>query len=156
MAKVLSEAIHALRAQHSPGAALLLLDRHATALAKSVFAHEALLLRVEALLVLGRKSEVLRILEGAVLADVAASRSLLVTRGELRATANRCADSLGDFELVLAKARQADRQALFGRAMCRGKLGDSAGARADVERYRREFPTDPGLRELERQVGAVK
>ena len=47
-------------------------------------------------------------------------------------------------------------QALFGRAMCRGKLGDSAGARADVERYRREFPTDPGLRELERQVGAAK
>ena len=155
-AKVLREAVHALRAQHSPGAALLLLDRHATVLGKSAFAHEALLLRVEALLALGRKGEVLRILDGAVLTDVAASRSLLVTRGELRATANRCADSLGDFDMVLARARQADRQALFGRAMCRGKLGDSAGARADVERYRREFPTDPGLRELERQVGAAK
>jgi hypothetical protein len=106
-AKVLSEAIRALRAQHSPGAALLLLDRNANALGKSAFAHEALLLRVEALLALGRKGEVLRILDGAVLTDVAASRSPL-------------------------------------------------GARADVERYRRECPTDPGLRELERQVGSAK
>ena len=86
-AKVLSEAIQALRVEHSPGTALFLLDRHATQLGKSVFAHEALLLRVEAMLALGRKGEVLRLLDGAALTDVAASRSLLVTRGELRAAA---------------------------------------------------------------------
>ena len=57
---------------------------------------------------------------------------------------------------TLARARQADRQAFYGRAVCHRKVGDSAGMRADVERYRREFPTDPGLRELERQVGAAK
>jgi len=150
-AKYLSEAIHALRVEHSPGTALFVLDRHATEFGKSTFAHEALLLRVEAMLALGRKSEVLRLLDGAALTDVAASRSLLVTRGELRAAANRCADGLGDFDLVLAKSKQADRQALFGRAMCRKKLGDSVGAQADVERYRREFPTDPRLSDFARE-----
>jgi hypothetical protein len=157
-AKYLSEAIHALRVERSPGTALFLLDRHATQLSKSAFAHEALLLRVEAMLALGRKDEVLRLLDGAALTDVAASRSLLVTRGELRAAANRCADGLGDFDLVLARSKQADRQALFGRAMCRNKLGDSAGAQADVERYRREFPTDPrlSLPDLARQVAGPR
>jgi hypothetical protein len=150
-AKYLSEAIHALRVERSPGTALFLLDRHATQLGKSAFAHEALLLRVEAMLALGRKDEVLRLLDGAALTDVAASRSLLVTRGELRATANRCADALGDFDFVLARSKQADRQALFGRALCRKKLGDSAGAQADVERYRREFPSDPRLSDLARE-----
>lgn len=147
-AKYLSEAIRALRVEHSPGTALFLLDRHATQLGKSAFAHEALLLRVEAMLALGRKPEVLRLLDGAALTDVAASRSLLVTRGELRAAANRCADGVGDFDLVLARSKQADRQALFGRAVCRKKLGDSAGAQADVDRYRREFPADPRLTDL--------
>ena len=155
-AKVLSEAIHALRIEHSPGTALFLLDRHATQLGKSAFAHEAMLLRVEAMLALGRKAEVLRMLDGAVLTDVAASRSLLVTRGELRAAANRCADGLGDFDRVLDGSKQADRQALYGRALCRKKLGDTAGAQADVERYRREFPSDSRLHDLESQVGVLK
>jgi hypothetical protein len=154
-AKSLTLAIRALRVERSPSAALSLLESHGALLAKSPFAHEALLLRVEAMLALGRKGEVLRLLDGAVLTDVAASRSLLITRGELRATVNRCAEGLGDFDQVLAGAKQADRQALFGRAMCRKKVGDKAGARADVERYRREFPTDARLGDLERQVRAA-
>ena len=155
-AKCLSEAIRALRVEHSPGSALLLLDRQATLLSKSAFAHEALLLRVEAMLALGLKREVLSLLDSAALTDVAASRSLLVTRGELRASANRCADGLADFDRVLSRSMQADKQALFGRALCRQKLGDGAGARADVERYRREFPSDPRLRDLEKQVDVSK
>jgi hypothetical protein len=155
-AQYLSEAIHALRVERSPGTALFLLDRHATQLGKSAFAHEALLLRVEAMLALGRKTEVLRLLDSTSLTDVAASRSLLVTRGELRAAANRCADGIGDFDWVLAGSKQADRQALFGRAVCRKKLGDSAGARADAQRYRHEFPADPRLPDLEGQVGSAR
>jgi hypothetical protein len=155
-AKCLSEAIHALRVEHSPATALFLLDRHATQLGKSAFAHEALLVRVEAMLALHRKDEVLRLLDGMAMTDVAASHSLRVTRGELRAAANRCADGLGDFDWVLARSKQADRQALFGRALCRKKLGDGAGAQADMERYRREFPNDPRRWDLERQIGAVR
>jgi len=155
-AKYLSEAIHALRVEHSPGNALFLLDRNATVLGQGPFAHEALLLRVEAMMALERKGEVLRLLDGTALIDVAASRALLLTRGELRAAANRFADGLGDFDRVLSLSKQPDRQALSGRALCRMKLGDSAGAKADVERYRREFPSDSRLHDLERRIGELK
>ena len=154
-AKYLTQTIRVLRVEHDAKTALALLDRHAAQLSRSALGHEALLLRVEALLALGREDEVLRLLDGAALTDVAASHSLLVTRGRLRAAANRCADGVGDFSLVLAESRPPDRQALFGRALCRQRLGDHAGARADLERFRREFPTDPRLDELERRLGAV-
>ena len=87
-------------------------------------------------------------LDGIALTDVAASRALLVTRGKLRAAASRCAEASVDFGHVLGEA--GDKQALFGRAVCRQKLGDEAGAHADLERYRREFPGDPAAHDLER------
>jgi hypothetical protein len=61
----------------------------------------------------------------------------------LRAAANRCSDALRDFEQVLAQARRPPKAALWGRARCREKLGDTAGADADLERFHREFPEDP-------------
>lgn len=140
VASTLTQVIRSLRVEHAPRTALRLLDRHDRELAEGGFAHEALLLRVEALLALGHRAELLRLLDGASLTDVAASRTLLVTRGELRAAANRCAEGIGDFDLVLARSRQADRQALIGRARCRKHLGDVAGMRADLERLRKEFP----------------
>jgi hypothetical protein len=150
VAGYLTETVRLLRAERSPTAALRFLDDHDGELAKSGFRHEALLLRVEILLALGRRGEVLRLLDGASLTDVAASGALLVTRGQLRAAANRCADGIGDFDLVLARSRQADRQALLGRALCRKQLGDSAGMRADIQRLRNEFPTEVIPRELEK------
>jgi hypothetical protein len=137
----LGQAVRALRIEHAPAAALLILDRHAQELAGNAFAREALLLRVEAMLALGRKTEVLRLLDDTPLTD-GASRSLLVMRGQLRAAADRCTEGVADFDRVLAGARQPLKPALLGRALCRKKLGDREGARLDVERYRREFPDD--------------
>ena len=148
--KYLTEAIHALRAERAPASALRLLDSHDGELSKGGFGHEALILRVESLLALGRHAEVLRLLDGTPLTDVTASRALLVTRGELRAAANRCAQGIGDFDLVLARSRQTDRQALIGRALCRKQLGDAAGMRADIERLRQEFPSQALPGELTR------
>jgi hypothetical protein len=150
VARHLTEAIRLLRAEHSPRAALQLLADHDGELTKAGFEHEAMLLRVEALLALGRRGEVLRLLDGASLTDVAASRTLLVTRGQLRAAANRCSEGLGDFDLVLARSKQVDRQALIGRALCRKQLGDFAGMRADVQRMHDEFPNDVLPDELEK------
>jgi tetratricopeptide (TPR) repeat protein len=146
----LAEAIRWLRKDRAPASALRLLDRRESELVKAGFGHETLILRVEALLALGRRAEVLRLLDAASLTHVAASRALLVTRGELRAEANRCAEGLGDFELVLARSRQVDRQALTGRALCRKRLGDLAGAGADIQRLREEFPNQRLPGELER------
>jgi len=154
-AQHLSEALRALRVEHDAKTTLALLDRHAAELTRNALGHEALILRVEALLALGREGAALRLLDGAALTDVAAAHSLLVTRGRLRAAANRCADGVGDFDLVLAESRKPERQALFGRAVCRKLLGDGAGARADLERYRREFPNDPRLGELERRLAVL-
>ena len=142
-AKVLVDAIRALRVDGAPGSALALLDRHAILLATSPYRHEALLIRVDALLALKRERELLRLLDGAALADVAASRTLLVTRGQLRAATNRCQEAVTDFDRVLAEAGRADRQALLGRATCRERLGDVGGARADRERYRQEASGAP-------------
>jgi len=135
--------VQALRIDHSPSQALALLDQYASVLAGNAFAQESLLLRVEAMLALGQRTAVLRLLDGTSLTDVAASRALLVTRGELRRAANRCADGIGDFDMALAEAQRPPKQALFGRALCKQRLGDTAGANADFERYRREFPGDP-------------
>jgi hypothetical protein len=140
IARYLKEIVQVLRVEHAPAQAVVLLDRYAGALAGAAFAEEALLLRVEAMLALGQRDAVLRLLDGASLTDVAAAHALLVTRGELRAAAHRCAEGIGDFDLVLAEAPRPPKRALLGRAHCRDKLGDSAGAKADRERYRREFP----------------
>jgi hypothetical protein len=142
-ARSLKDIVRALRIDHSPSQALALLDRHASELAGNAFAEEALLLRVEAMLALGQRGAVLRLLDEASLSDVATSRVLLVTRGELRAAANRCLEGIGDFDLVLAESRRPPKQALLGRARCKQKLGDAAGAEADLDRYRREFPDSP-------------
>ena len=142
-ARYLREIVQALRVDHAPNQALALLDRHASELTGQAFAEESMLLRVEAMLDLGQRSAVLRLLDVTSLSDVAASRALLVTRGELRAAANRCAEGVGDFDLVLAEARRPPKQALLGRAHCKQRLGDTAGAKADLDRYQREFPDDP-------------
>jgi hypothetical protein len=143
---VLASALHALRVRHSPDACLQLLDRHEQRIAAAGLAYEALILRVEALIALGRSQEAMRLLDGDALSDSAAPRRLLVLRGSLRATAGRCSEGLQDFDRVLAGGGRPDRQALLGRALCRAKVGDQAGARADRQRYEQLFPPDGKVR----------
>jgi hypothetical protein len=126
-AKPLADAIRALRTEHAPVHALALLDEHRAELARGSFGHEALLVRVEALLALHREAEVLMLLDATALADVAASRSLRITRAELRAAAGRCAEALEDFELVLT--RTADARAVRGRDACRKRVAGQGNPR---------------------------
>lgn len=138
-AKYLSQAIRALRVEHSPKNALALLDHHSAEL-HHAFANESLLLRVEAMLALGQKSQVLWLLDETSLSDLKHSRSLLVTRGQLRAAANRCSEAIGDFDRVLAA--EPSKQALLERALCKERLGDPVGAQLDRHRVRREFAVE--------------
>jgi hypothetical protein len=141
---VLADAIRLMRADGRPQSTLALLDGQATRLNQSPYRHEALLIRVEALLALKRDPDLLRLLDAMPLADVAASRTLLTTRGRLRAAAQRCAEAVADFDRALAEPGRKDRQALLGRAQCREALGDREGAKADRERYRQESAVTPG------------
>jgi hypothetical protein len=130
-AKPLADAIRMLRSEQAPARALALLDAHSAELSRGSLGHEALLVRVEALLALHRDGEVLRLLDATPLADVAASRSLRLVRAELRAAAGRCAEALADFELLLATPGSVDERALRGRASCRSRLaapGATGGA----------------------------
>lgn len=152
----LAEALHSLRTDHAPSAALALLDFHAAELGQSALVHEVMLLRVEALLELKRSGEALALLDGKSLSNVAASRSLLLTRAQLRAAAGRCADGLADFDLLLARARRPDEQALYGRAVCRSRTGDKLGAQADFHLYRRQFPNGAHIRDVEKQLAGAQ
>jgi tetratricopeptide (TPR) repeat protein len=154
-ARWLAEALHSLRSNHAPNAALALLDRHAAELGRSAFVHEAMLLRVEALLSLKRSDEALDLLDGKVLSNLASSRALLLTRAELRAAAGRWADSLSDFDLLLARAQRPDEQALYGRAVCRSRMGDKLGSQADFELYQRQFPNGDHIGEVQKQLAAA-
>jgi hypothetical protein len=138
VSQLLGDVIRLLRADAQPQAALALLDRQASRLDRSPYRHEALLVRVEALLALKRDADLLRLLDATLLDDVAASRTLLTTRGRLRAAAQRCAEAVADFDRVLSEPGRKNKQALLGRAACREALGDAAGAKADRERYRLE------------------
>jgi len=126
-AKPLVDAIRALRADHAPARALALLEAHQAEVSRGSFNHEALLVRVEALLALHREPEALRLLDATTLADVAAWRSLRLTRAELRASAGRCTDALEDFDLVLVGT--VDERALRGRDLCRKKLAAQTNPR---------------------------
>lgn len=125
-AKPLADAIRALRREHAPAHALALLEAHQADLSRGNLNHEALLVRVEALLALHREPEALRLLDSTPLADVPGWRSLSLSRAELRAAAGRCAAALEDFDLVLAEAP--DERAARGRDSCRKRLAEQAKA----------------------------
>jgi RNA polymerase sigma-70 factor (ECF subfamily) len=91
----------------------------------------------------GLSGEEIAALTGTPLDQDGRGKELHVTRGELRSLAGRCLEALPDFEVVLqsAGARSDDRaRALYGRASCRARVGDTVGAEEDRERYLKEFP----------------
>ena len=146
---LLGDVLRSLRAQRDPSAALALLDEHARRFPETVLAPEAGMLRVEALLGLGRRTQALSVLDGLPLASMPNRNERLVLRGELRAAARRWPEARADFDGLLAalasandaKSRDLQERALWGRASARSRLGDAAGARADLASYLRDFPS---------------
>ncbi len=140
--KLLAEAMTAMRKQHDAVRALRLLDEYRASFPQGTLAGEATVLRVEALLALGRSAEALGILERAPLERLPRTLELWTLRGELRGSEGRCADAIGDFNRVLAAAANASlaERALYGRASCRARTGDLGAARRDYEAYLVRFP----------------
>ena len=147
---LLGDILKSLRKQHDPQAALGMLEDHAKRFPHTVLFPEAAMLRVEALLGLGRNAEALSVLDRLSLGSTPNQEERLVLRGELRAAAGRWREAREDFETPLAtpvssamngKSRDAKERALWGRASARSHLGDEAGARADLATYLRIFPS---------------
>lgn len=135
-AELVANAFRDLRSRGDAAGALQALDDYDRRFPNGVLRSESRVARVEALLTLDRRKEALRLLETAD-GGGALTRDVRVTRGELRAESNRCAEALRDFDAVLA-ARDGDAaggRALYGRAGCRLRAGDNQGARRDLTRY---------------------
>jgi tetratricopeptide (TPR) repeat protein len=149
-AGILRAALTALHHNNDPAAALALLDQYDARFPKGTLRGEATLARAHSLRQLGRDDELLRLLERVSFADVPRAAELRVLRGELRLTRRRFADALNDFEaaLVAGAPDPIVERALFGRASCRARLGDTDGARADLRRYLERFPASPRAGEV--------
>jgi hypothetical protein len=137
----LDEAIGLLRRHHQPAAALPLLDSYLHRYPRGILNQEAQLARVDALLMLERSQEALAALEVLPFDTGRRSAELQVVRGELRARLD-CARAEDDFTAVLAHSPDAGllERILYGRGVCRAKLGNRSGSVEDLHRYLERFP----------------
>jgi hypothetical protein len=147
--KVLEPAIAALRRERDPARALTLLGSYEAAFPHGVLSLEARVLRADALLALGRRSEALVLLDALPLDRVGRGVELRLVRAELRASGD-CRSALPDFDRVLsgAPASGIEERALRGRSLCRASLGDAGGARSDAQRYLEKYPAGRFASEL--------
>ncbi|HEY4187521.1 MAG TPA: hypothetical protein VGP07_20760 [Polyangia bacterium] len=155
-AQLLAGALSRLRQAHDPAGALALLDAYARKFPDGVLQSEALSTRIEAVLRMDDRKTALRLLDGRATFAGRPGAALLLTRAELRASAGRYADALGDFERVLAPqgSSPADQdRALYGRAVSLGHLGQDARARADLIAYQQRFPDGKHAAEVARLLG---
>ena len=146
---LLGQAMRMLRDDHDARTALSVLAEHGERFPKGALHAEETVLRIEALLALGQRDEALAVLDRAPLASLPNRDEQLVVRGELRAANRRWREARQDFDEALAvhvlpaasaKVRAIQERALWGRSSARSRLGDQAGARADLDLYLRHFP----------------
>ncbi|HVZ73376.1 MAG TPA: tetratricopeptide repeat protein [Polyangia bacterium] len=160
-AKVLSDALAELRQAHDPRGALALLDEYTKAYPRGVLASEARSARLEAMLALDDRRGALALLDERTTFAGRLGAEQLLTRAELRASVGRYADAVADFDRALATipgstttSPDAER-ALYGRAVTLGHLGRDDRARADLEAYRRRFPTGKHAAEVTRLLAGA-
>jgi hypothetical protein len=141
-AELVGEAVARLRLRGDAPGTLAALAEHRRRFPLGALRNDAEVVRVEALAALGRRVEALAVLESLPEGAVVSSAELRLLRAELRAGHN-CAAAVVDFDGLLAQSLEAalTERALYGRAGCRLRLGDAAGARQDLHTYLTRFPT---------------
>jgi TolA-binding protein len=139
--RALDHAMTLLRRDHDGLGALSALDAYLARYPRGLLNREAHFARVDALLLLGRSDQALADLEVLPLDRGRRSTELLVIRSELRAR-NSCEKAVSDFGAALSQSPSAAllERILYGRGVCRSKLGDVAGAAEDLGRYVERFP----------------
>jgi hypothetical protein len=145
-ARLLALALTQLRKQRDPRAALATLDRWERRFPGGVLATEVLSTRIEAAVTMKDLATATRLVESAVVSPGQAGEALRVMRAELRAQSGRCAAALTDFGRLLDDgavagiAGELHERALYGRAVCLGRLGQGSAARRDLAAYARHYP----------------
>ena len=142
--RLLASAIAKLRQDDDAKQALAILDRYREQFgSKSALAPEEAATRIEALLRMERHGQALALLDAQTPTTTGVGREMLIARAELRADRGRRRAALHDFDLLIAAGVKPDsvsERALYGRAACRGKIGDWEGARGDFRMYLATFP----------------
>jgi hypothetical protein len=130
-----------LRREHDAKGALALLDQSQPLFARGALALEAQVARVDALLALGRQGEALAILNHLPLAHIGRGGELRLLRAELRAK-DDCGLALADFDVLVRRPLSPAlvERALYGRAACEVRVGDSSNAQRDFREYLDRFP----------------
>lgn len=140
---LLARAIGKLRHARDAEGALVDLREHAQRFPRGLLSHEAQRARIDAYLVLNRRSEALALLGDAQLGNTGRDAELRVIRAELLGL-SRCERAVTDFTAVLAAAGGVSddvrERALWGRARCLGRLGRDREAAADRAAYLARFP----------------
>lgn len=140
----LSRALVRLRQARDTDGALAELERYAQRFPAGILEHEALSVRVDALLLAGRAAEAQATLSRLTLGSTARDRELRLIRAEL-ATDKDCAAALADYRIVWDAHPEGTwgERALWGQAVCAARLGDEPRARLDLTRYLAQFPDGP-------------
>ena len=158
-AQLLARVLSRLRQAHDAPGAVALLDEYARTFPHGVLAAEAATARLEAAIQLDDRRTALRLLDARSAFAGRLGEQQLLTRAELRASAGRYGDALGDFDRLLgaqAAALPADlERALYGRAVCLGHLGRDDRARADLDAYQRRFPDGKHAAEVARLLAGA-
>lgn len=152
--RLIRVAIERLRTRGDASGALATLDQHRSQFPNGLLRTDAEMVRIEALLALGRDTEALLTLERQNLGSLPRSVELQLARGELRARRD-CHAAIGDFDRVLGQGASAElaERALRGRAICRFRVGQRASAAADLRTYLERFPNGKLAAEARRRLG---
>jgi hypothetical protein len=136
-ARLIQTALLQLRRDRDAAGALRTLDQYRAQFGRGALLPEAQAARVEAVLAQRGRRAALELLDQEPLEAPA----LLELRGQLRLEQERAAEALRDFDAAWTSApAQVRPGALYGRALCRERLGDTVAARADLELYLGRFP----------------
>lgn len=113
---------------------------------------EAMLARLHAWKHSGHTGEALGYLDRTAISGPRAT-DLLALRGELRASAGRCEEAIGDLDLAISQSASGATEAvLHARAACRIRTGDTHGAIEDAGEYLKRFPDGPHANEAMKLV----
>jgi hypothetical protein len=151
--RLLGQAVARLRQQRDAAGALMALDRYRRQFPAGMLRHEADVARADALLILGRDRDALDVLQALHLQSQGRDQELRVIRGELSA-ATDCPHAVADFDRLLSETAPVTliERALFGRAVCRARQGDTAGSARDLGEYLQRFPAGRFTAEARRSL----
>jgi len=147
-ATLLGSALKQLRRNHDPQGALSVLETYQQEFPTGVLRPEAVMIRAESLVDLGRHQDLVDLLTPEAVADLPRSTELSLLRGEALSHLDRCREAIPLFSALLSASLLDEpavdsslrERALYGRALCRAHTGQVAAARRDLELEAAQFP----------------